>query len=125
MAFTLPTFNLHVNIWRHALDPLADPPSGTARANLANGKRTAVFNSVAIDPALQDWEQFGEQQLLCPKGTDIRGFNMTGGGDWFTIDEAPGVIYVIKWVQYAGLGFANQHLLCWVNQRDLVTGPLP
>lgn len=123
--YTLPTFNLTILIWRNANTPPGPPPDGTCDANLANGKRTTAFVITSFDPGVDDTESFGVQQLLVPKGTDIRGVNSNTGPDWLEIPAGSGVYFTCRWVQYVAKGFANEHLLCWVNQTTPWIDPLP
>jgi len=124
--YTLPVFNLTINYWRHArVPPGAGVPDGEITGNLANGRRVTYFENLITSATDLGFIQWGIQQLLCPKGTDIRGVNSPSGSDWLEIPKNSGVYYTVRWVQFAGLGFANEHLLAWVNQTTPYIEPLP
>jgi len=125
MAFSLPTFNLTINLWRQSHSPPGPPPDLVITGNLAIGRRVSFFTDLAFDPSTYIFENFGVHQLLCPQGTDIRGVNSNSGNDWLEIPAGSGVYYAVRYVQYVALGFANQHLLAWVSQTTPWVDPLP
>lgn len=104
MAFTLPTFNLAVNIWRNA-NPTTNPPDVVAIGNLAYGER----NSVPYAVTTSNTTVYGGMWLLIPTGTDIRDNKDPVGPDTVEVPAGTGRFYDVVWVDDAGAGFPNQH----------------
>lgn len=106
MAFTLPTFNLTINIWHYAtwfgnfptVIPAAD---ATSLANLATGKRVTQGALVI------------HMMLLLPALTDVRGENnealTPSHGDIVEVPQGSGRYYGVYAVDDSGKGFANEH----------------
>lgn len=123
MAFTLPNFNLSVDIWRAGLNPATDPPSLTVMANLAWGRRGA-------SPSTGGTGSAGvvtlAEILLLPALTDVRSDEKCGGGDDSV--EAPsgtGRIYKVIYVDDIGKGFANEHRGCILKAVTGWPAPIP
>jgi hypothetical protein len=110
MAYTLPTFNLNVNIWRASHYP-AFAPDVVTLGCLALGRRTVLPWPVAVAPFAPVGEAYGAPEwLLLPAGTDVRMFN--GGvaySDWVECPAGSGRIYRVTYVYDAGKGFSNEH----------------
>jgi hypothetical protein len=105
MAYTLPVFNVSVNIWHSAtyignFPTVIPPPDLVVTCNLALGKR--MNNPVGMNM----W-------LLLPAATDIRdGVKAVTTHPFGDIVEAPagsGRYYFVVNVDDAGKGFANEH----------------
>lgn len=124
--FTLPTFNLKCNVWRWGDDPVSDPPTLTnVDCNLALGRRGYVMEEIWLVSAPTFLSIFLEQQLLLPKGTDVRGQNSISGADTVEVPAGSGAYYVVRWVANSGSGFSNEHRLAIVNQIPPFVDPLP
>lgn len=107
MPYQLPVFNVSVNIWR---GPQTPPPIGDPDlvpvGNLALGKRVTLEYPTGT-PVMY---------LLLPANTDIRS-NVRGGSPDFV--EAPagsGRYYNVLWVDNAGTGFPNEHVVAILQQ---------
>jgi hypothetical protein len=116
MAFTLPTFNVSVNVWDGALDPTVDPPDLTLLANVSLGRRIMLFadancwfnpeNGVALNMFIRI--------MMVPAGTNIKGrwWNFTAGNsqsDWVEVPAGTGAFYKVLDVADMAKGFANEH----------------
>lgn len=115
-TYTLPTFNLSVNIWRFAsITPpvITAPPDVVTVGNLNPGKR--VYGQVA--------EGF-PMYLLLPKLTDVRWSGQGGNQDWIEVPAGSGRWYETIFVDDVGKGFPNEHRLAIIIQVD-ATWPLP
>lgn len=108
MSFTVPTFNITVNLWRSTSDPDVDPPDVITTANLAWGRRVGATTAVwTIDTT---WLP-NAMVLLMPSHTDVRSDEKSGAGKSDTA-EAPagtGRMYRVTFVDDIGRGFANEH----------------
>lgn len=115
MAFTVPDFNLDVNIWHLPNAPFAAPDL-SLKCNLAYARR--VHNEVGgVAHALM--------QLLLPAGTDIRSsVNHLAGGDWVEAPAGSARFYQVVNVDDAGKGFANEHRVAVLAQTTGF-GPWP
>jgi len=104
MSFSVPTFNLDVNIWRHS-SSVSSPPDVVARGNLAWGRRIA--------PATGGTGNFGitSMTLLIPMRTDIRQGTLTTStvGDYVEVPAGTGRYYGVVFVDDIGRGFPNEH----------------
>jgi hypothetical protein len=116
MPYTLPTFNVSVNIWDAALDPTTDPPDQTVLANVSLGRRVMVYadancwfnpeNGVALNMFLRI--------MLLPAGTNIKGrwWNFVAGNnqaDWVEVPAGTGAFYRVLDVADMAKGFPNEH----------------
>jgi len=105
--FTLPTFNLNVNIWRATSNPATDPPDVTAMGNLAWSKRVSApasggTGSIGV--------VFAAPILLLPKLTDIRSDEKCAtGNDACEVPAGSGRYYHVVYVEDLGKGFSNEH----------------
>jgi len=106
MAFTEPTYNINVNIWRFG-NATTNPPDANSIANFAWSRRVSFHSGAGR--AAQDW--FPTMTLLLPSGTDIIGdINSNGSPDTVEIPAASGRYYSVIYVDYIGMGFDNEHL---------------
>ena len=121
MPYSLPTFNLAVNIWRNAAPPPA-PPAVVTFGNLTPGKRTIAFqkpaNIAAIDTVFLHF-------LLLPAHTDIRADVFTGNNDIVEVPAGTGRYYTVSHVEDVGKGFPNEHRMAWVEQDHSGASGLP
>lgn len=80
MAFTLPSFNLTVNIYSGGATLPAGGPRVVTTGNLQGGRmQYPVGTMQAVQTAPQSPANFFQHVLLLPRGTDIR-TNISGGG---------------------------------------------
>lgn len=102
--YTLPVFNLLVNIWRNGR-LYTDPPDVSTFGNLALGRRVSgsKLQSNTTNPS------DGGMWLLLPKDTDIRDSKSVTGEDMVEVPAGTGRLYTSKWVDDCGKGFANEH----------------
>lgn len=121
MSFSVPNFNITVNIWRSGNSPPAAPDLVTV-ANLALGRRTSSYQG------LYSADHEPVMSLLLPAGTDIRG-PQSGAAD--ACVEAPagtGRYYAIVGVDDSGKSWANEHrvaLLAWTTAFGPWPSPMP
>lgn len=102
--YTLPVFNLSVNIWRNGR-LYTDPPDVVTVGNLALGRR--VSGSKLQDNTTNPSD--GGMWLLLPKSTDIRDSKAVTGEDMVEVPAGSGRLYTSKWVDDCGKGFSNEH----------------
>lgn len=121
--YSLPNFNLSVNIWRSASNPITDPPDVTAMGNLAASRRFRIF-TVGL-PALT--AKYGQTAyLLLPKGTDVRSDSVTGGGDdTVEVPAGSGRYYIVVCVDDSGKGFANENRQATLMAKGPWPVPIP
>jgi hypothetical protein len=115
VAYTLPTFNLNVNIWQWGSD-VANPADATCVGCLVGGHH-GVVSLGPINPGNLAQVQFSLKtsgQMMCllvPKGTDLRPPPVTLS-QWGSCVEVPaGTLryYAVIQVDDIGRGFANEH----------------
>ena len=101
--FHIPHFNLNANVWRFldglVTSPPLPPPDFTTVCNLQFGRKFADGYG-------------GEMWLLVPALTDIREYNLSGGGTALDVVEVPagsGRFYIISSIDDVGKGFANEY----------------
>jgi len=104
LAFTLPEFNLSVDVWTGPW--LAKVFRISVLGNLAIGKRTAFFSTDwgAGQPAVH-----ALPTLLLPPLTDIRDGSCNGVQDVVEVPSGSGRWYQVLGVDDVGKGFANEH----------------
>lgn len=106
MPYTLPTFNLAVNIWRPGAPPPA-PPALVTIGNLAHSRRE--HGELLVPPAPGYIHAFN-MWLLLPALTDVRDpFANGGAGDLVECPAGSGRMYAVLAVDDAAKGFANEH----------------
>lgn len=105
-TYRLPTFNTTVNLWRSGVD-VTDPPDVIFDGNFAWDRRS---HSDGVDPDnLAAYVPL--MTLLCPTGTDIRGYiDNAGLPDTAEIPAASGRYYTVHYVDFIGCQFPNEHL---------------
>jgi hypothetical protein len=119
-VFTLPTFNLAVNIWRHG-NPTSNPPDVITPGNLAYGERSSVPYAVTTTQQTV----YGGMWLLTPKGTDIRDDKAVAGQDTCEVPAGSGRFYAVVWVDDAGSGFPNEHRFALIISTSPWPTPFP
>lgn len=104
--YTLPQFNLTVNIWRAGVVPPTGPPASSPKGNLAWGRRVAV-------PSTGGTSSIGiplmTMTLLLPPHTDVRGDPFGINADVIECPAGTGRYYICRFVDDLGKGFANEH----------------
>lgn len=110
MAFTLPAFNLTVDIYSGPW--LTRSLRVSVMGNFASGRRGRVlpeFDQVATNAFN------GPGYLLIPAGTDIRDLNCNqADNDIVEIPSGSGRWYGVAFVDDIGKGFSNEHRLAVV-----------
>jgi hypothetical protein len=106
MAFTLPNFNLSVDIYTGPW--LTRVLRLSTTGNLAMGKRTAI-NTLSIDPI--DSTTGLSPELLLPPLTDVRDVASSGANlaDIVEVPAGSGRWYWVTSVDDIGKGFSNEH----------------
>jgi hypothetical protein len=119
MTFTLPTFNLPVDIYTFGTYP--GIPRIVTVGNLSPGRR--------VSTQYWDWQAANQpglfMVLLLPAGTDIRGFNDGVGIDTVDCPSGSGRIYAVVMVDDAGKGFPNEHRFALLQQLTPWPTPIP
>lgn len=118
VSFSLPVFNLVVNVWRAAAGPPA-PPALTVKGNLAWGRRVfgggTVFTLSGV-PGMT---------LLLPLGADVRSQAEGLGNDIVEVPAGTGRFYTVVFVDDVGRGFGNQHRAAVLEQQANWPAPIP
>jgi len=111
MSFTLPTFNLNVNIFT---GPWPGVFRSTVLGNLAVGRRvTAVAGPWAFSiPSYNG----AAPTLLLPPLTDIRDASCGPNSDFVEVPAGSGRFYQVAYVDDIGKGFANEHRFAWLEK---------
>jgi len=121
VAFTVPTFNLVVNVWRQGNAPPAVPDAFFV-CNLAWGRRVSSPQGLAgsaNEPLLT---------LLLPAGSDIRGPQCVDPDTCVEVPAGSGRIYAVVGLDDIGKGFANEHraaVLQWTILFGFWPSPIP
>lgn len=103
MGYTLPTFNLDVNIFTGGV--VTVPPRLTVKGNLALGRRIQLAMGIPGDtdgPSIS-------MTLLLPPGTDIRDSLNVGTADVVEVPAGTQRFYMVTTVDDIGKGFPNEH----------------
>lgn len=120
--FTVPTFNLDVNIWRTPAVPPVGPPDVIVRGNLAWGRRVNVPSTggtgVVGVPLMT-------MTLLLPLLTDIRGDATGAAADLVEVPASSGRLYTVAFCDDIGKGFANEHRAAVLVQVQPFITPTP
>lgn len=120
MAFTLPTFNLAINVWHSGLvDPVTVPPVGPPSiagllVNWSLGRRvlTGTDTYEAAGARAGTGIDLLIRVLLAPAGTDLRS-SYQGDTDVLEVPAGSGAYYHTLDVADMAKGFANEHRLAW------------
>ncbi len=104
MAFTPPTFNLAINIWRFP-NLVYGAPDVITVCNLAYGRR----NAQSLDTTDLT------MSVLLPAGTDIRADWNTAGRDVVEVPAGSKRFYEVANVDDSGKGFTNEHRVALVS----------
>jgi hypothetical protein len=105
-VFTLPTFNLGVNIWRWA--SIGGKPDVVTVGNLARGLRGYPY--IFQGPVSHLTNYAVPAEVLLPALTDVRDSYCVGGlADLLEIPAGSGRTYAVLNVDDAGKGFTNEH----------------
>ena len=121
MAFTIPTFNLPVNIWHSPNAPPSAPDVVTV-GNLAFGRRV---NPIAGFPPGPINGQ-PRMHLLLPAGTDVRTAIVgVATNDLIEVGAGTGRFYEACWCDDIGGGFPNEHRIVVLGQVDTWPTPMP
>ena len=114
MAFTLPTFNLSVDVytgpWLGKVFRLATP------GNLAVSKRTMRQSEDIPAPGVDQYSPV--PILLVPALTDLRWTLHSPSYDVLEIPSGSGRWYAVQCVEDIGKGFPNEHRYAEVTQID-------
>lgn len=120
MAFSLPNFNLVINIWRFANYPL-NPPDVITMGNLTPGRR--VLTDIAENRVNFNHSMY--MQLLLPALTDIRSPFLAASPDVLEVPAGSGRIYQPMFVDDVAKGFANEHRFAMIWQAFAWPVPMP
>lgn len=118
MAFTVPTFNLPVGIWRLGT-PTSSPPDVSTLGNLAWGRRVSSEQGNPGGGATL------LMTLLLPVGTDVRSFVVVGGPDIVEVPLGSGRYYNCRAVDDIGKGFPNEHRAAVLEAFSPWPAPVP
>lgn len=117
MSYSLPTFNLSVNIFTY---PGITTLRLTSPANLAWGRRVNVASTGGTTTL---GVPLVTMTLLLPALTDIRGPLNAPGPDTVEVPAGSARYYTVVFVDDIGKGFANEHRAAVLEQ--LVPWPTP
>jgi hypothetical protein len=121
MPFTVPVFNLNINIWHAGFGP-PGPPSVAVLGNLQWGRKRGVVVGWGgtTGPQHTMW-------LLLPALTDIRGDfeNAPLQGDLVEAPAGSGKYYVTRYVDDVAKGFANEYRCAIIQQQQAFPVPIP
>ena len=125
-VYTLPTFNLGVNIWRIATTvPPVGPPDVTALGNLSPGKRSTLA-AISGSDVPTGFDVFMMMYLLLPAGTDIRGGpQVDPAQDLVEVPAGSGRYYVVEYVDDVAKGFPNEHRFAVIFAANPWPEPIP
>lgn len=109
MAFTLPDFNLNVDIYRGPWLTKSGTPDVTAVGNLTWSRRQQ--SQLDYDTTPSDATSQMPMTLLLPALTDIRDGSTSSPseGDVVEVPSGSGRWYGVIYVDDIGKGFANEH----------------
>jgi hypothetical protein len=121
MAFSLPTMNLTVNIWRRIVFPGA--PTYIVAGNLQYGRRYAN-NSFGVAPPGPDAYP-PTMSLLLPPRTDVQDAVSAPDGDIVEVPAGTGRYYEVIGVDDVGRGFPNEFRLALLTKFPPWPAPIP
>ncbi len=107
MAFTVPDFNISVDVFRGPW--LTKVFAFTADANASFGRRVLLQWQDAADVELVVGQSVC--QLLMPAGTDIRSRIAAPANDIIEIPSSSGRFYQVAAVDTTARGFLNEHVM--------------
>jgi len=113
MAFTLPDFNLPVDIYTG--------PWTTRVLRVSVMGNLAYSRRVNLGPEQQSGEQYASaafMSLLLPALTDVRSYLTTGQADSVEVPAGSGRWYSVDSVDDIGKGFANEHRCAMLSQSS-------
>ena len=122
MAFSVPTFNLTVNV--HDNPSLGGAFRFSVLGNLAYSSRGHQFSVTEGYTGTY----YPPIYLLLPGGTDIRDLLCGVDGDYIECPAATGRWYLVMSVDDAGKGFPNEHRVVMLQKSQDLTGgdwPIP
>lgn len=120
--FTLPTFNLGVNIWRWGA--IGGPPTLITVGNLALGHREYPGFFTGSLSHLSTYTS--AVSLLLPPLTDVRDSSCVGGlADVVEVPAGSGRTYLVLSVEDAGKGFTNEHRVAMLGKMPAWPAPIP
>jgi len=104
--YHLPTLILPANVWRFG-NATTNPPDVQCLVNLIPGRRHVVETSPGAGPS-SDW--LPASFALLSVDADVRDEAGTGGSpDTIEIPSGSSRYYFVQYIEFVGLGFANQH----------------
>jgi len=112
MAFTLPEFNLTVDIYTGPW--LTKALRLSSDANMAFGRRSQGQIPSLGDPGAAPASIY--EVLLLPPLTDVRPYFLTGQADVVEVPSGSGRWYGVEWVDDIGKGFSNEHRAAGILQ---------
>jgi hypothetical protein len=125
MAFSVPTFNLPVNVFDGDIFPVVTPRLVTV-GNLAMGRRQNWPNS--SDQFIGTVTSGQQPILLLPSGTDVRDASTGRQPDFIECPAGSGRFYQIGSVEDTGKGFPNEYRVATIFkifQSSQGTGSFP
>lgn len=112
MSFSLPDFNLDVNIWDIGRTP-PSAPDRTVKGNLAWARRvhTMTESDLIVNVAMT---------LLLPPGTNIQSYVQSAGSTGYVeVPAGTRRYYQVQGVDDIGKGFPNEHRCALIIQTAL------
>lgn len=107
MAFSVPTFNIHCEVWSGPW--LSKSFRFETECNLALGRRVQQSIIGNTDPYFSPISL--QMDLLLPKGTDIRDLNQADSADVIECPTGSGRWYIVNAYDDVGGGFDNEYRL--------------
>jgi hypothetical protein len=108
MPYSLPNFNLKMNVWHTGLNPAVDPPTATLQGQLyiANKQIPDVEPGVPQHWVPSIFLRIGAGTYV-PVNLDI-----------WEVPHASGAFYLHRWWDRIHKGFPNEYWAILVEQRD-------
>jgi hypothetical protein len=118
MAYHLPNFNLSINLWRIP-SLVSAAPDLIFAANLSPGRRVFLQPPPNVASTFSTYGNFNQlSELLCPKGTDIRGVQNASFTDLVEVPAGTARYYMVMWVEDVGKGFSNEYRFAHIVQMN-------
>jgi len=126
VGFSVPTFNLVVNLWRQPRT-INLVPDRTFMANLAASRIVQAYAAIDVFFTNVPAPFAG---LLCPKLTDIAGMWVAAlaGEDCVEVPAGSGRFYMVLTVEDVAKGFPNEYrhaLICQLNSETILISGNP